>query len=90
MPAYLPAMPQNACYDPCPPRVRVCDRDVQIAELRQQLCNMRNQNHGDVRCMQEEVCNSENRFRMLSDDKVRNDCESRLIIDKTCSEVNDN
>lgn len=81
---------------PCPPAPvcvpRPCydDRDRQICELRDQLCKLRADNHGDVRAAQDDVFNSENRYRMLADDKARNECEARLNIDKQCQEVGDN
>ena len=41
-----------------------------IAELRQQLYDLKNQDR-DYRGVNDEIINSENRYKVLSDDKVR-------------------
>ena len=74
----------------CPPPVRVDERDLIIAELRQQLSVMRQQHHGDIAHATNEVCNAENRLRMLGDDKARHGVDATNVVNQQCGEITGN
>jgi hypothetical protein len=68
----------------CPPP-RVCQQDIMISELRAQLLSMQSAHCGELNAIREEIHVAENRFRMLCDDKQKNDCEFRIASDKVCA-----
>jgi hypothetical protein len=51
-------------------KIKSSEKDQLIAELRQQLYDLKNQDR-DYRGVNDEIINSENRFKVLSDDRVR-------------------
>jgi hypothetical protein len=52
-----------------PVKIKSAEKDQLIADLRQQLYDLKNQDR-DYRGVNDEIINSENRYKMLSDDKV--------------------
>lgn len=69
-------------------KIRASEKDLLIAELRQQLYDLRNQNR-DFRGVNDEIFSMENRYRMLSDDKLRSEHDNRGRLDRTADEVGD-
>ena len=69
-------------------KIRSSEKDQLIAELRQQLYDLRSQTR-DYRGINDEIFNMENRYRMLSDDKARGEHEARLRLDRGCDEIAD-
>jgi hypothetical protein len=69
-------------------KIRCGEKDQLLSELRQQLYDLRNQKR-DYCGINNEIYSLENRYRMLSDDKGRNEHDSRLAIDRQCGEVCD-
>jgi len=76
-------IPPPVVYGPPP----ICQKDLQIAELREQLYALKSQHHGDVHAAQEEVAASDNRYRILCDDKNRSEVDSRNVMDKQGGEI---
>ena len=72
----------------CPPP-HLHQQDMVIADLRAQLHSMKAAHHGEIGAIREEIHAAENRFRMLCDDKQKNDCDFRMASDKVCADVND-
>ena len=50
-------------------KIKSSEKDQLIAELRQQLYDMKGQDR-DYRGLNDEIINMENRYKILSDDKV--------------------
>lgn len=69
-------------------RIRSSEKDQLIAELRQQLYDLRNQDR-DYRGVNDEIFAMENRYRMLSDDKARGEHENRNRLDRSCADIAD-
>jgi chromosome segregation ATPase len=67
-------------------KIRASEKDQLIAELRQQLYDLRNQDR-DYRGVNDEIFAMENRYRMLSDDKARSEHENRLRLDRAVDEI---
>ncbi len=67
-------------------KIRSADKDQLIAELRQQLFDLRNQDR-DYRGVNDEIFAMENRYRMLTDDKARGEHENRLKLDRAIEEI---
>jgi hypothetical protein len=59
-----------------------------IAELRQQLYDLKNQDR-DYKGVNDDIINTENRYKMTSDDKVRADMEHRSRLDRDMDEISD-
>jgi hypothetical protein len=59
-----------------------------ISELRQQLYELKNQDR-DTRAVHEEIISKENKYKMVSDDKIRGDLENRARLDRDIDEIND-
>lgn len=59
-----------------------------IAELRQQLYELKNQDR-DTRAVHDEIISTENKYKMVSDDKVRGDLENRARLDRDMDEIHD-
>jgi hypothetical protein len=59
-----------------------------IHDLRQQLYDLKNQDR-DYKGCNDEIINMENRYKIMSDDKVRADMESRARLDRDMDEVAD-
>ena len=59
-----------------------------IAELRQQLYELKNQDR-DARVVHDEIISTENKYKMVSDDKVRGDLENRARLDRDMDEIHD-
>jgi hypothetical protein len=59
-----------------------------ISELRQQLYELKNQDR-DTRAVHEEIISKENKYKMVSDDKIRGDLENRARLDRDVDEIND-
>jgi chromosome segregation ATPase len=57
-----------------------------IAELRQQLYDLRNQDR-DYRGVNDEIFSMENRYRMLSEDKARAEFENRARLDHAADDI---
>lgn len=72
-----------------PVRIRSSDKDQLIAELRQQLYDLKTQER-DYNGVNNEIFSMENRYRMLSDDKVRSEMENRSRVDRGMDEIADN
>lgn len=69
-------------------KIRSSEKDQLIAELRQQLYDLRNQDR-DYRGVNDEIFAMENRYRMLSDDKARAEHENRARLDRGADELAD-
>ena len=54
--------------------------------MRQQLYDLKNQER-DYRGVHDEIINMENRYKILSDDKVRSDMENRARLDRDMDEI---
>ena len=52
-----------------PIKIKSAEKDQLIAELRQQLYDLKNQER-DYKGVNDEILNMENRYKILSDDKV--------------------
>jgi hypothetical protein len=72
-----------------PVRIRSSDKDQLIAELRQQLYDLKTQER-DYNGVNNEIFSMENRYRMLSDDKIRSEMENRSRVDRGMDEIADN
>ena len=69
-------------------KIRSSEKDQLIAELRQQLYDLRNQDR-DYRGVNDEIFAMENRYRMLSDDNARSEHENRERMDRGADEISD-
>lgn len=69
-------------------KIRSSEKDQLIAELRQQLYDLRNQDR-DYRGVNDEIFAMENRYRMLSDDKARAEHENRERLNRAADEIQD-
>jgi len=69
-------------------KIRSSEKDQLIAELRQQLYDLRNQDR-DYRGVNDEIFAMENRYRMLADDKSRSEHENRTRLDRSADEIGD-
>lgn len=69
-------------------KVKSAEKDQLISELRQQLYDLKNQER-DYKGVHDEIINTENRFKLLSDDKVRSDMENRARLDRDMDEIGD-
>jgi len=69
-------------------KIRSSEKDQLIAELRQQLYDLRNQDR-DYRGVNDEIFAMENRYRMLADDRARGEQENRARLDRGSDEVAD-
>lgn len=70
-------------------KIRSSEKDQLIAELRQQLYDLKNQDR-DYRGVNDEIFSMENRYKMLSDDRERSECENRSRLDRGMDEIADN
>ena len=70
----------------CGVKIRSSEKDQLIAELRQQLYDLRNQNR-NYKGINDEIFNMENRYRMTNDDKLRGEHEARNRLDRGTEEV---
>jgi hypothetical protein len=59
-----------------------------IAELRQHLYELKNQDR-DTRAVHDEIISTENKYKMVSDDKIRGDLENRARLDRDIDEIHD-
>eukprot|EP00347_Sterkiella_histriomuscorum_P001800 403370630 len=71
-----------------PVKIKSAEKDQLIAELRQQLYDLKNQDR-DYRGVNDEIINMENRYKILADDKVRSDIEQRARINRDMDETAD-
>lgn len=69
-------------------KIRSSEKDQLIAELRQRLYDLRNQDR-DYRGVNDEIFAMENRVRMLSDDKARSEHENRERLNRNADEIQD-
>jgi len=69
-------------------KIRSSEKDQLIAELRQRLYDLRNQDR-DYRGVNDEIFAMENRLRMLADDKARSEHESRERLNRNADEISD-
>jgi len=67
-------------------KIRSSEKDQLIAELRQRLYDLRNQDR-DYRGVNDEIFAMENRIRMLSDDKARSEHENRERLNRNSDEI---
>lgn len=67
-------------------KVKSSDKDQLIAELRQQLYDLKNQER-DYRAVNDEIFSMENRFKLLSEEKVRSEMEGRARLDRGMDEI---
>ncbi len=68
--------------------MKSAEKDQLISELRQQLYDLKNQER-DYKGVHDEIINTENRFKLMSDDKVRGDMENRARLDRDMDEIGD-
>jgi len=66
--------------------IRSSEKDQLIAELRQQLYDLRNQDR-DYRGVNDEIFNMEGRYRMLADDRARCEHEHRNRLNHSADEI---
>ena len=69
-------------------KIKSSEKDQLIAELRQRLYDLRNQDR-DYRGVSDEIYAMENRIRMLQDDKARSDHENRERLNRNADEISD-
>ena len=69
-------------------KIRSSEKDQLIAELRQRLYDLRNQDR-DYRGVNDEIFAMENRVRMLADDKARSEHENRERLNRNADEISD-
>ena len=69
-------------------KIRSSEKDQLIAELRQRLYDLRNQDR-DYRGVNDEIFAMENRVRMLADDKARSEHENRERLNHNSDEISD-
>lgn len=69
-------------------KIRSSEKDQLIAELRQRLYDLRNQDR-DYRGVNDEIFAMENRVRMLADDKARAEHENRDRLNRNADEIQD-
>jgi hypothetical protein len=69
-------------------KIRSSDKDQLIAELRQQLYDLKNQER-DYRGVNDEIFSMENRYKLLSEEKVRSEMEGRSRLDRGMDEIAD-
>jgi hypothetical protein len=69
-------------------RIRSSDKDQLIAELRQQLFDLKNQER-DYRGVNDEIFSMDNRYKLLSEEKVRSEMEGRARLDRGMDEIAD-
>ena len=67
-------------------KIRSSDKDQLIAELRQQLYDLKNQER-DYRGVNDEIFSMENRYKLLSEEKVRSEMEGRSRLDRGMDEI---
>ena len=67
-------------------KIRSSDKDQLIAELRQQLYDLKNQER-DYRGVNDEIFSMENRYKLLSEEKVRAEMEGRSRLDRGMDEI---
>jgi len=67
-------------------KIRSSDKDQLIAELRQQLYDLKNQER-DYRGVNDEIFSMENRYKLLSEEKVRSEMEGRARLDRGMDEI---
>jgi len=69
-------------------RIRSSDKDQLIAELRQQLYDLKNQER-DYRGVNDEIFSMDNRYKLMSEEKVRSEMEGRARLDRDMDEIAD-
>lgn len=69
-------------------KIKSSEKDQLIAELRQRLYDLRNQDR-DYRGVSDEIYAMENRIRMLQDDKARSDHDNRERLNRNADEISD-
>ena len=67
-------------------RIKSSDKDQLIAELRQQLYDLKNQER-DYRGVNDDIFTMENRYKLLSEEKVRSEMEGRQRLDRGMDEI---
>ena len=67
-------------------RIKSSDKDQLIAELRQQLYDLKNQER-DYRGVNDDIFSMENRYKLLSEEKVRSEMEGRNRLDRGMDEI---
>jgi hypothetical protein len=71
-----------------PVKIKSSEKDQLIADLRQQLYDLKNQDR-DYKGVNDDIINMENRYKILADDKVRQDMENRARLDRDMDEISD-
>ena len=69
-------------------RIKSSEKDALIADLRQQLYDLKGQDR-DYRGVNEEIDVTEGRYKHLSDDKVRSELEQRARLNRDMDEIAD-
>ena len=69
-------------------KIRSSEKDQLIAELRQQLYDLKNQQR-DYVGVNDEIFSMDNRFKLLSEEKVRSEMEGRSKLDRGLDEIAD-
>ena len=67
-------------------RIKSSDKDQLIAELRQQLYDLKNQER-DYSGVNNDIFSMENRYKLLSEEKVRSEMEGRQRLDRGMDEI---
>ena len=69
-------------------KIRSSEKDQLIAELRQQLYDLRNQDR-DYRGVNDEIFAMNQRYQLLADEKARSEHENRQRIDRAADDICD-
>jgi predicted nucleic acid-binding Zn-ribbon protein len=67
-------------------KIKSSDKDTLIAELRQTLYDLRNQER-DYRGVNDDIFSMNNRYKLLSEEKVRSEMEGRNRLDRGTDEI---
>jgi hypothetical protein len=67
-------------------KIKSSDKDQLIAELRQQLYELKNQER-DYRGVNDDIFSMENRYKLLTEEKVRSEMEGRQRLDRGMDEI---
>lgn len=67
-------------------KIKSSDKDQLIAELRSQLYELKNQER-DYRGVNDDIFSMENRYKLLSEEKVRSEMEGRSRLDRGMDEI---
>jgi hypothetical protein len=71
-----------------PVRIKSSEKDALIAELRQQLYDLKTQDR-DYKGVTDDIHVTEGRYRHLSDDKVRTEIDQRSRLNRDMDEIAD-